>query len=347
MSYSPANAIPMQEYSIIKPPSLEGFQVQHSDYQKLTFFGTNVTTSTVTKRTFIPPCTTVFQGPFLSGILYFCPSKPGETNTIAHFALSRPKTDPGKLSLKQRIVAFVNKKTPASYMSYVADWIHFMQWTSDPIWRFASQDRVIMQGQDLRKLLSANPQSQQNNWDDLVPTTSDVGVSVFQKWMRRYGRGGPFSLSEMSQALAIASNNNSNDNNAGVSLSIWEKHGKYCEICQRVMKRLASLEIKAKKWSICSFCASAIAALYAASAAAMSSSFWRIVTKRTLTTASSSAAAAVLPLHVVAALSWSMLALVLSMACQRVAVASNQLQHRVLNTPSIPSIKMMDIYQDV
>jgi hypothetical protein len=247
MSYSPANAIPMQEYNILEPPSLEGFQVQHSDYQKSSFFGggrassssnatsTAAPTMAFTKRTFIPPCTTVFQGPFLSGILYFCPSKPGETNTIAHFAFSKTQAKKGKQSLKQRLVEFTNKRTPTSFKSYVADWIHFRHWSSDSTWRFASQDRVIMQGQDLRKLVSLHPQKQQNNWDDLVPTTSDVGVSTFQKWMRRYGRGGPFSLSEMNQAIAIANINNCN-NNEGISMSMWEKHGKYCEICQRVMK---------------------------------------------------------------------------------------------------------------
>jgi hypothetical protein len=154
-SYGPANAIPMQEYNLVEPMSLDGFQVQHSDYQKISFFGTMSNVTTYTKRTFIPPCTTVFQGPLMSGILYFCPNKPGETNSISHFSFTKTaSTGTGrKLSIKQRLVAYANSKTPASYKSMAVDCLHFLQWTSDSGLRFASQDRVTMQGQDLRKLL--------------------------------------------------------------------------------------------------------------------------------------------------------------------------------------------------
>jgi hypothetical protein len=176
-------------------------------------------------------------------------------------------------------------------------------------------------------------------WDDLVPTTSDVGVSVFQKWMRRYGRGGPFSILDMTQSAATAATT-ARGNYGDRMTSIWERHGKNCEICQRMMRRLAFVESKAKIWSIRSLGFSAISALYAVIAA--SSSFWRILfTKGTISTALPSSS------RVTAALSWSILALVVSMGFQRVASASNQIQQRVLNTPNIPSVKMMEVYQDV
>lgn len=209
-AYSPDSALPMRRYEVVEDvDALSGFAVEHTPYR------TSDAPDAVTVRRFIPPCSQITSSPTGSDIrLYFVPASKRETRVPFSFGIPKPKN-----AIVRRLVAFALNN----------DFIHTLMELREGRMRFNDQDRIIMQGQDHRKMIDGLP------WADLKPTTADVGVKTYQRWMSKFGGGGPFANVAATQ-------------NAG-ALSMWESHGQHCARCKRTLRGLVTLEKRATKAS--------------------------------------------------------------------------------------------------
>eukprot|EP00980_Cylindrotheca_fusiformis_P016153 scaffold4805_cov136-Cylindrotheca_fusiformis.AAC.8 len=213
--FRPALAIPMEHFQVtddIKDAE-SGFTLEHSPYQKSSNKKKKEDTS-LTIRQFIPPCTQVTDSSYGKVRLQFVPSAKRKTGVYFTFGIKKPKNP-----LLRGVLSLL----------WQSDFLHFMLELSEGRRQFNDQDRIIMQDQDDRKMLDGHP------WNDMRPTTSDVGVATYQKWMTKYGGGGPFANLPPSP-------------NEG-AVSIWEFHGQYCARCKRILKGLVTLEKRSTKAS--------------------------------------------------------------------------------------------------
>ena len=145
--------------------------------------------------------------------IFFVPSTPFVTNVISAGFPSPPN----------RLMKFAKKIKSKRLIQFLEDFVFAMKVLSDSEYRFNNQDRIIMQGQDRRKLEGGS------HFRDLKPTVSDNGVRTFQKWIQSYGNGGPFPFSNEKQ-FAFGSNNMFDGD-----LSIWESQGKFNPKIQRIL----------------------------------------------------------------------------------------------------------------
>jgi phenylpropionate dioxygenase-like ring-hydroxylating dioxygenase large terminal subunit len=243
--FRPENAIPVEHYRVIQEPTKadgsDGFTLEHSPYMK----GQTMNTT----RQIIPPCTSLTKAPLFTVAFHFVPSTPTQTRVIGILAsppqapVSQEKdTKLGRIknALSSRIanLAFYQKLRRAR-----ADWKHFQSESRHSAYRFYSQDRITMQGQDVRKV-------KRNQWRDLVPTPADRGVKTLQSWVTHYGSGGPFPL----HALAGIQE--------GKEMTLWDKHAKDCPICRRTLSRLAHLQHKSNQAMKVSMVASVLSLLW-------------------------------------------------------------------------------------
>jgi phenylpropionate dioxygenase-like ring-hydroxylating dioxygenase large terminal subunit/uncharacterized membrane protein len=246
MAFSPNDTVPMEKYELTEKASQNGFTLQHTPYQLTTARAAGLNSTTT--RKFIPPTTvSVSSLPFFQTKMWFVPSTPYDTNVMAFF--KTPETRLLKCTRRfPKLQRFL--KDSAHTRQYIGDWNY----------RFLSQDRITMQGQDQRKAGKVRKA-------DLTPTPSDVGVATFQYWTEKIAGGGPFHPS-----LADRPKDFSRE------LSMWESHGKYCPSCQRSMRRVSALQRAACKWSSRSL----VCSVATASAAGLSSFLSRSVLARVL-----------------------------------------------------------------
>lgn len=206
--FRPSFAIPMETFQVvdgIRDPE-SGFTVEHSPYQT-----TSKSNDTLmTTRQFIPPCTQITDGSFGKVRIQFVPSTKRETRVLFTFGIKKPKN---RVIRKMLSVVLQN------------DFLHTIMELSEGRRQFNDQDRIIMQDQDDRKMMDGKP------WNDMRPTISDVGVATYQKWMNKFGKGGPFA--NMPPSPSTGAN------------SMWEFHGQHCVRCKRTLKGLVTLEKRA------------------------------------------------------------------------------------------------------
>ena len=234
MSFSSTDAIPMQHYDVREPPTIRGFALEHSPYQNSTARMAGPDSRTI--RTFVPPCTvSVASPPFFETKLWFVPANRYETNVLSF--LTTPNT---------RWVKWT-RRFPR-LREFVKDTQHTFKYMDDWSYRFLAQDRITMQGQDMRKAGT-------KSLKDLSPNISDKGVATIQHWLQTFGRGGPF-------AAVPTLGNAVNPDSLTRELSFWESHGKYCPRCQRTMSRVSSIEKWATTWSNRLVCATTISAMF-------------------------------------------------------------------------------------
>lgn len=217
--YGPHNAHPMERYER-GPLSKSGFQVFHSPYLQQ-----NYNVSTLTTREFIAPCTTLVSSPGFDSRIYFIPNSLDRTTTVGVFKV--------RGTSKGRFHKFTNF-LPKSWKQTWMNWRHLV--ATDR--RFQRQDTWIMQGQDRRKWEGGD------KWEDMVVTPSDVGVATLQRWMRKYGQGGPFAGWQQDLVLLASSSSSSSQKKDDVAvhpelLSPWDSHARYCSKCQAALKQLS------------------------------------------------------------------------------------------------------------
>lgn len=170
--YSPDRAVPMTSFDLMEPISERGFSLQHSPYQlppKAKDSDSAATNDGLpkSKRWFVAPvtCHAESYNPFMNSTIYFVPTQPGECMTIGVF--------PGfKLPFVPQMLV---------------DLVQFF-YMKNGLYKFLSQDRIIMQSQDARKI------SGLQGWEDLYPAVADKGVRAFQSWSRTYAGRPEFTL---------------------------------------------------------------------------------------------------------------------------------------------------------
>lgn len=225
ISFSPLDAIPMERYEVTTPPTIQGFSLEHTPYQNSTAQVAGPESQTI--RSFVPPCTVaVASPPFFQTKMWFVPASEYETNVLAFF--KTPKSS--SRWVRGLVRMFPNLQEP------IKDTQHTLQYIGDWNYRFLSQDRITMQGQDQRKAGS-------KSLYDLTPDTSDTGVATMQHWLQTIAGGGPFA------SLSGAADSFSKDSSFSRELSFWESHGKYCPRCQRTMRRVSRIQKWAMRWS--------------------------------------------------------------------------------------------------
>lgn len=226
MSFSPNDAIPMERYDVTEPPTILGFSLQHTPYQNST--ARIAGPDSLTTRSFVPPCTvSVSSLPFFQTKMWFVPANEYETHVIS-FSKSQ----------NTRWVKWT-RKFP-KLQEFVKDTQHTLGYLGDWNYRFLTQDRITMQGQDKRKVAK--------KLKDLTPDPSDTGVATFQDWLLAIAGGGPFAATASKSTAHDGSRNNRQDWFSH-ELSFWESHGKYCPRCQRSMRRVAYAKKWATRWS--------------------------------------------------------------------------------------------------
>ncbi|KAL7576664.1 hypothetical protein ACA910_005593 [Epithemia clementina (nom. ined.)] len=259
IKYSPHNAQPIQVYRLTTPLSAqEGFAVEHSPYLKAPTSNTTTGNSQMmTIRQFVPPCTNVVTSPqAFIGRLYFVPNSPTLTTTIGYFKV--PIASRNMRRMKQLQNLLLPKQ---SWRDTLANWIHISLVLSDGRVRFGQQDSWTMQGQDERKLSDVRWGRGRRTWDDLIVSPSDAGVAALQKWMNKFGQGGPFPLHNLLRQSFSQEGGNEKDPTTMASmvttlgsaaaatttkvrigpqfrsLSLWESHAKFCPQCPYDGKR--------------------------------------------------------------------------------------------------------------
>ena len=227
-SYSPDKAIPMEIYRFVGGGdiSVDGFTLEHSPYMGQAPI--NATALSLATRKFVPPGTSITTSPTFNADIHFIPISPQETMTITKFNIPTPGS-------VKKIVEFRPLKRIVEFLS---DTAHFLFFSSATSYRFASQDRINMQGQDSRKL-------KYGNWDDMTPTASDMGVVALQRWFKTFGSFGPFPMNSLRPQ-------------EGRQLSLWDHHAKYCPQCQRTIRRISGLDQLSRRISRVSLAACAM-----------------------------------------------------------------------------------------
>ena len=227
MDYSPDTAIPITEYEFTQKISKSGFALRHTPYQLMEGAPPGADKAQTT-REFISPITSITKSPMFNSTIYFVPIRPGETLTIGSFA----SASGGKAAPKMP--------------KFVQDAVHFFLFTlGDGMIRFLSQDRVIMQAQDRRKMMTDNMK-----WEDMYPTQSDRGVKAMQTWARKFGR--PFFTMPKEGV------------EEGRQMSVWDRHAKYCPECHRSIARVAAVKQKGMAMSNITFLSSLVGVLVSA-----------------------------------------------------------------------------------
>lgn len=207
-SFSPDGATPMKRFELLGPSTINGFTLEHSPYQK----NSNVTV----QRQFLPPCLQKTSLPGYDIYLYFLPTGLRETKVMSLFPLPSIK---------------FMERFPSRMLRAVLDVAHYLYYTSDGAHRFFLQDSLTMVGQDSRKLHSTNGDASKVVLD-LAPSPADVGIKTFQRWLRKFGHGGPFSdptavIDSITEPRFI---------------TLWDNHGKNCPRCQRMLARAKLIE---------------------------------------------------------------------------------------------------------
>lgn len=231
--FSPDRAIPMTRYDLKGPISEYGFSLTHSAYQlspkskKETDDGTRNVESSESKRWFVAPvtCHAESVNPRLNSTIFFVPTQPGETMTLAVF----PKF-----------------MLPSFIPEMVIDLAQFF-FMRNGLYKFLSQDRIIMQSQDQRKVHG----SAKGSWEDLYPAVADKGVRAFQTWGRKYAGRPEFTMPSPLDKIE------------GRQYSFWDSTAKYNGSCIRTIKRLSWIAKQSKILSTFTFFGSIGAALAA------------------------------------------------------------------------------------
>ena len=227
--FSPDDAFPMARYGLQNGTTLNvtGFTLEHTPYMDTPDINIS---QQITTRQFIPPCTQITKSTFFSAHLYFVPSTPRETLVIFSFP-KLPSSESTKLltlSKAMRLLKFVLPKTVQSKLASIEqDFQHYKEVNSDQQVRFVAQDTLTMQGQDFNK---GYHKSMDKVVLDIAPVPADQGVSIFQRWIKRFAGGGPFSPNKYELV---------HDHSYQPTLSPWEAHMKHCPICQRSIHRMS------------------------------------------------------------------------------------------------------------
>ena len=267
MTYSPDNAQPMQIYRVTTPMTVtDGFALEHSPYLKSKLPVNATAPPLMTVRRFLPPCTNIFSSPpFFSGRLYFVPNTATTTTTIGFMKL------PSTPTTKSKPLDFLQKRLlPPAWRTTLANWRHVSGLMAEGQDQFGKQDMWTMQGQDERKLADLRRQHQdihdqsriggrRSSWDDMVVTPSDTGVATLQRWMKKFGNGGPFPLHNL---LSNPTPATSSSAHAVRPMSLWESRGKFCPQCRAVRRQAAWLEQRLGQASTVSLALSVLGALY-------------------------------------------------------------------------------------
>lgn len=134
MVFSPNDTIPMETYRVVEPPSANGFSLSHSPYQQTT---AQASPKSRTTRTFLPPTTVAVSSlPFFKTKMWFVPAANAyETNVLSFFKVPQ-----------LRLVRWM--RWFPRLQRCIDDAMHTRQYLSDMNYRFLSQDRITMQGQD-------------------------------------------------------------------------------------------------------------------------------------------------------------------------------------------------------
>lgn len=221
-AYSPDRAVPMKTFDLFEPVSEKGFALSHSPYQlppkskgvdsDSTAAADNNTPEA--KRWFVSPatCHAESYNPAMNSTIYFVPTQEGECMTI----LVAP--------------AF---KTSGFIPQMLTDFARFF-YMKTSLYKFLSQDRIIMQSQDDRKIHDTS-----RGWEDLSPTTADKGFRAFQSWTKKYGRP-QFTMPSPLQK-------------EGRQYSFWDSIAKYDMTCVRTIKRLGTLAKRSRTLSRIAF----------------------------------------------------------------------------------------------
>ena len=231
VTYAPENTRPMAAYALDRPMDRRGFTLTHTPYLRGGAPGARTT------RQFVPPVTQRTVSPSFRGTLHFVPVNPRETRLLVAFPL--PK--------------WVARLPRAPLLT---DPLHLFFVLSDGSRRFFLQDLVTMQGQDERKMAAARGDLRSVT-RDLTPTPSDFGVATFQRWVRTYAGGGPFS----DPAAVVRRGSLA----CPPPLSPWDSHCKDCPACRRALRGMAALETAAGLGAWAALAVSAATAVHAAS----------------------------------------------------------------------------------
>lgn len=217
LNYSPSRATPMKRYQLMGDVSKEGFVLEHTPY-----YETDDPSDEITTREFVSPCSTITKKPNSEIRIHFVPQSARETRVIFMLGMPKPK------NAMQRL----------GYRIFASDTVHTLFQLNDGSTRFADQDRIIMQGQDERKMGTGT------KWRDLYPTTSDAGVAAYQRWIQMFGA--PFRTDQIVETQKAN--------------SMWERHGKHCSQCQRSLRRLTQLRGLSSRFSSISLLLSGLTA---------------------------------------------------------------------------------------
>ncbi|KAL7454274.1 hypothetical protein ACHAWC_008798 [Mediolabrus comicus] len=231
--FSPDRAIPMTKYDLNGPISGYGFSLTHSAYQlppkskKETDDASRNAESSESKRWFVAPvtCHAESVNPRLNSTIFFVPTQAGETMTLAVF----PKF-----------------QLPSFIPEMVMDLAQFF-FMRNGLYKFLSQDRIIMQSQDQRKVHG----NAKGSWEDLYPAVADKGVRAFQTWGRKFAGRPEFTMPSPLDKIE------------GRQYSFWESTAKYNGSCIRTIKRLSWIAKQSKILSTFTFLGSVGTALAA------------------------------------------------------------------------------------
>lgn len=225
---SPNDATPMLQYDLEGEVHAAGFALQHSPYTK------GSTAACV--RRFVAPSTVdaSVQLPAFTfrAVLYFVPAGPRETRVIFHFPGYEPDA-PGW-----------TRFFPACFRKDVKAIRHARHCVGDVgYWRFNDQDRIAMEGQDRARQDNLRGQAV-----DLALTPSDKGVATFQRWLRDFAAGGPFSPLARHQrdrsagGPGVAGDHGGNGSlmpgpspDGPVDAPRWRLHCGHCPQCRRAL----------------------------------------------------------------------------------------------------------------
>jgi phenylpropionate dioxygenase-like ring-hydroxylating dioxygenase large terminal subunit len=235
--YSPDDAVPMERYGFKEgtTSTSEGFILEHTPY--MAGPSDAAMQQSTTTRQFVSPCSQITKSTYFGAYLYFIPSTPRETLVFFGFSSFASKPASG---VKNAMLSIVPKSFKSKISNMVKDAGHFARENSEKQRRFTAQDTLTMQGQDYNKqyTTSADGIGHEGVVLDVVPTPADNGVSIFQRWVKRYAGHGPFG--GMSSRSSTRSNNgNGRDVAYQPTQSQWDAHAKYCPICQRTLKRMS------------------------------------------------------------------------------------------------------------
>ena len=194
-TFAASEFVPMDRYEIAEEPSASGFSMHHGGYTTKNV-GMNAT-RLFTAPSFVNVTYDLASGTRQNFDLYFSPATPFSTRVMTAIPLPAP---------------------PAWAPRWVGDAVHSFFFTSDALWRFSDQDRLVMMNQDLR-----NPSTKQAAYD--VQTPSDRGVATFRSWLKDCAQ--PLTFSPSTSLL-----------NFDEASSRWHVHVKHSPQCRRTLARV-------------------------------------------------------------------------------------------------------------